>query len=385
MFTSAVILAAGSGTRMGTDKVTALLCGKPVLLYSVDAFIASTVDEIIVCAAGANLGRITEILSLHRYEKPIKVVKGGATRFESALNCVRACDEKCGVVLIHDAARPLITVPIINAVAQSAEKNGAAFAAVRAKDSVKCCDGGFIADTPDRSRLWLAQTPQGFLKDEYLKAAQNFDINDERITDDCSVMTLSGYKAAVVEGDYRNIKLTTPEDFCTAKGFLEMDTPAVRMGHGYDVHRLVAGRRLILCGEEIENKEGLGLLGHSDADVAVHALMDAMLGAAALGDIGRHFPDSAEKYKGISSMKLLCEVVKRLFEKGFCVSNADITIVAEKPRLSPYIQKMRENIAAVLKLSVDNINVKATTEEGLGLAGQGIAAHAVCVIKTRAL
>ncbi len=155
----------------------------------------------------------------------------------------------------------------------------------------------------------------------------------------------------------------------------------LRIGHGYDVHRFEQGRRLVLCGEEIKNDENIGLLGHSDADVAVHALMDAMLGALALGDIGKHFPDSDEKYKGISSMALLDNVVKLIGQKGARLSNADITIIAEKPKLARYIEKMRQNLANALGTDISCISVKATTEEGLGIAGQGIAAHAVCVIE----
>ena len=156
-----------------------------------------------------------------------------------------------------------------------------------------------------------------------------------------------------------------------------------RIGHGYDVHRLVKGRKLILCGVEIQNKEELGLLGHSDADVAVHALMDAMLGAVAMGDIGRHFPDSDEQYKGISSMLLLEQVCRLLEEKNARVTNADITIIAEKPKLAPFIPKMQSNIACAFGLDTADINIKATTEEGLGIAGNGIAAHAVCMVEMR--
>lgn len=155
-----------------------------------------------------------------------------------------------------------------------------------------------------------------------------------------------------------------------------------RVGHGYDLHRLVDGRKLILCGVDIPYEKGL--LGHSDADVALHALMDAMLGAASLGDIGRHFPDSDMKYSGISSILLLCEVKKLLDEKGLVLSNADITIIAQKPKMLPHIPKMRENIAKTLGCELDKINVKATTEEGLGATGNGeaISAHAVCLLKT---
>lgn len=157
----------------------------------------------------------------------------------------------------------------------------------------------------------------------------------------------------------------------------------MRIGHGYDVHRFEQGRKLILCGEEIPTAENIGLLGHSDADVAVHALMDAMLGAMAMGDIGQHFPDSDEKYKGISSILLLKEVAALLSKHGAKLSNADITIIAEKPKLAKYILKMRTNIAEALGTDISCISVKATTEEGLGIAGKGIAAHAVCLVASQ--
>ena len=206
-------------------------------------------------------------------------------------------------------------------------------------------------------------------------------MNDARITDDASVMELYGIKPFIVEGSYDNIKLTTKEDIAMAEYIIgKTGTAKLRVGHGYDVHRLVEGRKLILCGVEVPNKDNLGLLGHSDADVAVHALMDAMLGAAALGDIGRHFPDSDSRYKGISSMKLLEHVRKLLDGKNAHVTNADITIVAEKPKLAKFIPDMQRSIAAALRLDTDDVNVKATTEEGLGIAGEGIAAHAVCMI-----
>ena len=230
--------------------------------------------------------------------------------------------------------------------------------------------------------MWLAQTPQAARKADYLAAAEKLDMNDARITDDASVMELYGIKPFIVEGSYDNIKLTTKEDIAMAEYIIgKTGTPKLRVGHGYDVHRLVEGRKLILCGVEVPNKDNLGLLGHSDADVAVHALMDAMLGAVALGDIGKHFPDSDDRYKGISSMRLLEHVGKLLDGKNAHVTTADITIIAEKPKLAKFIPDMQESIAAALGLDTDDVNVKATTEEGLGIAGEGIAAHAVCMIE----
>lgn len=383
MFISAVILAAGSGTRMGFDKMTAELCGKAVILYSVERFIESNADEIIIAASEDNIGTVGKLIKENiRTDKPIKIIMGGATRFESALKAVKQTSDKCDVVSIHDGARPLVTAELADNVAQSAYEHGAALVAVRAKDTVKVCEGGVAVTTPDRSTLWLAQTPQAARKVDYLAAAEKLDVNDPRITDDSSVMELYGIKPFIVEGSYDNIKLTTKEDITMAESIIgKRGTPKLRVGHGYDVHRLVEGRKLILCGVEVPNKDNLGLLGHSDADVAIHALMDAMLGAAALGDIGRHFPDSDDRYKGISSMLLLEHVVKLLDEKNAHVTNADITIIAEKPKLAKYIPDMQRSVAAALGLDTEDVNVKATTEEGLGIAGEGIAAHAVCMVE----
>lgn len=383
MFTSAVILAAGSGRRMGFDKMTAELHGKAVILYSLERFIESHADEIIIAASEDNIAKIRELISENVHtDKPIKVITGGATRFESALKAVKMTSDKCDVVSIHDGARPFLTAELADDVAQSAYKHGAALVAVRAKDTVKVCGDGVVTATPDRSTLWLAQTPQAARKADYIAAAEKLDVNDPRITDDASVMELYGIKPFIVEGSYDNIKLTTKEDIAMAESIIgKSGAPKLRVGHGYDVHRLVEGRKLILCGVEVPNKDNIGLLGHSDADVAVHALMDAMLGAVALGDIGKHFPDSDDRYKGISSMRLLEHVRKLLDEKNSHVTNADITIIAEKPKLAKFIPDMRESIAAALGLETDDINVKATTEEGLGIAGAGIAAHAVCMVE----
>lgn len=383
MFTSAVILAAGSGRRMGFDKMTAELHGKAVILYSLERFIESHADEIIIAASEDNIAKIRELISENVHtDKPIKVITGGATRFESALKAVKMTSDKCDVVSIHDGARPFLTAELADDVAQSAYKHGASLVAVRAKDTVKVCGDGVVTATPDRSTLWLAQTPQAARKADYIAAAEKLDVNDLRITDDASVMELYGIKPFIVEGSYDNIKLTTKEDIAMAESIIgKSGAPKLRVGHGYDVHRLVEGRKLILCGVEVPNKDNIGLLGHSDADVAVHALMDAMLGAVALGDIGKHFPDSDDRYKGISSMRLLEHVRKLLDEKNAHVTNADITIIAEKPKLAKFIPDMRESIAAALGLETDDINVKATTEEGLGIAGAGIAAHAVCMVE----
>lgn len=386
-FVSAVILAAGSSQRMGRDKITAELCGAPVLIYSVRCFEKSCADEIIIATAAEKTADIEKLLSQYEIALPIKVIAGGENRAQSAAKAVYATDSRCEIVSIHDGARPLATPQLADKAAAAAAQYGAALAAVRAKDTVKICDAsGKVSSTPDRTRLWQAQTPQAFSKAQYLDALSKAESLGDKITDDASLMELCGYEVSVVEGEYSNIKLTSPEDFKTAAVFLSERSgrdkgAAMRIGHGYDVHRFEKGRKLILCGEEIPTQDGCGLLGHSDADVAVHALMDAMLGAMALGDIGQHFPDSDDRYKGISSILLLKEVSRLIRENGAELSNADITIIAEKPKLMRHIPAMRHNLAKALSVDVSDISVKATTEEGLGIGGEGIAAHAVVLLR----
>ena len=260
MFISAIILAAGSGRRMGFDKMTARLCGKAVILYSIERFVESNANEIIIAASEDNTDKIRELVSENiNTDKPIKIITGGATRFESAVKALRQTSCECDVVSVHDGARPFVTAKTADKVALEAFRHGAALAAVRAKDTVKICEDGVVTATPDRSGLWLAQTPQAARKADYLAAAEKLDVNDARITDDASVMELYGIKPFIVEGSYDNIKLTTKEDIAMAEYIIrKTGTPKLCVGHGYDVHRLVEGRKLILCGVEVPNKDNLG-------------------------------------------------------------------------------------------------------------------------------
>ena len=260
-------------------------------------------------------------------------------------------------------------------------------AAVALKDTVKRVDdGGVVVDTPPRDRLRAVQTPQTFEAGLIRRAHAAYALG-ERATDDAALAERMGIAVRLTEGDVENIKLTTPEDLLLAREVIlkregkKEEKPMMRIGHGYDVHRLVEDRKLILCGVEIPYT--LGLLGHSDADVALHALMDALLGAAALGDIGRHFPDTDPAYKGADSGRLLDHVVALLEEKGYTVGNVDVTIICQRPKLKDYIEQMRENVARHLKVDVDCVNIKATTTEKLGFEGEGlgISSHAVACIE----
>ena len=371
---------------MGFDKLAFDLGGESVLRRSVRAFETCCLVSEIVLVAGKNADWLRAETA--DCTKPVKIVPGGATRAESARNGVLAAAGE--LVAVHDAARPFVSQAVITAALEGAARWGAAAPAVPVKDTVKLADPGdgktvpeecVVENTPDRNRLYAVQTPQCFERREYLAALGELTGEKlSRITDDCSLFELTGRPVRLTQGDYANLKITTREDLpCPAnKGEKKM-----RIGHGYDVHRLVEGRKLILGGVEIPFEKGL--LGHSDADVLAHAVMDAVLGAAALGDIGRHFPDTDPAYAGADSLKLLDHVVELLEEKGYQVGNVDATILAQKPKLAPYIEKMRDNLAARMKVEPDQVNVKATTEEKLGFTGaeEGVAAHAVALLSLK--
>ena len=365
---TAIITAAGKGSRMGASlpKQFLKIGNKTILEKAILPFEeAECIDHILV-VSGAEFVEVCQDIC-KEMTKVRKVIAGGKERQDSVNNALELVEE--GYVLIHDGARPYITEKVILNVLEDVSKVGAAVAAVPVKDTIRqqCEDGG---KTLKRSELYSVQTPQGFevslIKEAFAKAYEDGFYG----TDDAGLVDRMGKTVAISEGDYANIKITTKEDMPVE----------VRIGTGFDVHRLVEGRKCIICGVDIPFERGL--LGHSDADVALHALMDAMLGAAALGDIGKHFPDTDPKYKGISSIKLLEYVNQFIAAEGYSLGNADVTIMAQKPKMLPHIQEMRENIAKALNVPVSAINVKATTTEKLGFVGreEGIAAEAVCIL-----
>lgn len=366
----AIIVAAGRGKRLGSSlpKQFLKVRGRTILEMSVGAFEQNKyVDEIFV-AANADYCELTEKLC-RGFSKLKKIVAGGAERQDSvraALDCLRG---ENGIVLVHDAARPFVSEAVINAVIEGTADFDAAIPTVPAKDTIRQVDGTG-SRTLQRETLACVQTPQGFrislLKHAFEKAQAEGFLG----TDDASLVERMGINISMVQGEDANRKITTREDLETE----------MRIGTGYDVHRLVEGRPLVLCGEQIPYEKGL--LGHSDADVALHALMDAMLGAAGLGDIGKHFPDTDERYRGISSMKLLQKTAELLREAGYFLGNADITIIAQRPKIAGYIPKMRANIAEIMNCDENKINIKGTTTEKLGFVGreEGIASEAVCIL-----
>lgn len=369
----AVILCGGSGQRMGKDGNKTLLQvgGVPAVVRCVRAFSEKTEGTVLVVRSGEEALFADTVRAFG--EHVLAIVPGGADRQESALKGLLALPDKEGIALIHDGARPFVTGEIIGRVIAGIVQYGAAAAAVPVRDTVKRADAnGLVLETLNRSELWQMQTPQGAgiacLLAAHRAAAA-------RYTDDAALLEAAGRPVQLVLGGYDNIKLTSPEDLRMAN-----NCSLPRIGHGYDAHRLVPGRKLILGGVEIPYEKGL--LGHSDADAALHALMDALLGAAGMPDIGRLFPDSDPRYKGISSLLLLEEVGKRLREKGFTVGNCDATIIAQAPKLAPYIAAMRQNTAQALGVPAENVNFKATTTEKMGFEGEGtgISAHAAALI-----
>ncbi len=381
---AALILAGGRAERMeGVDKQLSLINRIPVFVMSALKFQRSDlVDEIIIAAPHGKEKFYNDTAIKYGVTKLKTVVSGGDTRFISTKNALSHVSENIGYIAVHDGARPLISTEDINCVLEDALKYDMAIAAVPASDTVKIAEDGFVKSTPNRKTLYYAQTPQAFNKAMFERCLQRVEScmdNTEIITDDSSIAENGGFKVKITEIKGCNMKITKKYDLLSAKAIAkDQDGFCLRIGHGYDVHRLVKGRRLVLCGVEIPFEEGL--LGHSNADVAVHAVMDAVLGALALGDIGKLFPDSDPIYEGADSMELLKKVINIMSENGYTMSNLDITIIAEKPKLSNFIQKMRENLASAFGCGLDKISVKATTEEGLGLAGRGIGANAAALL-----
>ena len=362
---TAVLVAGGSSSRMGFDKLALPLGETTVLGQSLQAFDRHPDIQEIVLVHGKNAELAKSEAA--RCKKPVILTAGGATRAESVANGVRRASGQ--VVAIHDAARPFVSEAVITRTLEAAFQCGAAAPAVPVKDTIKQAENGLVTATPQRSTLWAVQTPQCFDRERYLELLENGPAD---VTDDCQLFEQADLPVQLTEGDYENKKLTTPDDV--------KEEPKMRIGHGYDVHKLVEGRKLILGGVEIPYEKGL--LGHSDADVLTHAVMDSLLGAAALGDIGKHFPDTDPAYKGADSLALARAVAQLLKKEGYRVENIDATLLCQAPKLAPHILTMRQNLADALGLSVDQVSVKATTEEHLGFTGEGlgIAAHSVALL-----
>lgn len=385
MHVSAIIAAGGRGSRFGgaQPKQLVTLGGVPILKRSIDAFLNGYAFDEVVVAVPSELAA-----NPPSYLDDVIVVEGGERRQDSVANAVRAVAPSSQVIVIHDAARPLVSPSLIERTIAAAIEHGAAIAALQARDTVKRADASrIIRDTLPRDEIFLAQTPQAFrvgvLRDALLRGealAQAGTLTDA--TDEAMLAEAAGHHVHLVEGDPRNLKITTPDDLDIAERLLGAPSArsAIRIGNGYDLHRLVVGRPLILGGVTIPFEKGLD--GHSDADAVCHAVTDAVLGAASAGDIGRHFPDTDPTFKNANSIELLRRAVAIVQATGYSVSNVDVVIVAQRPKLSAHVDAMRASLADALGIDRQQVSVKGKTNEGVDSvgAGESIAVHAVALI-----
>lgn len=369
----AVVPAAGVGRRMGgaEPKQFLRLAGLPLLTRTLLALEAAPAIDRVVVVAPPGLEDETRARCIAPFglAKVARVVAGGAQRQDSvAAGAMAAAELGATWLVVHDAARPLARPEIFAATLAAARECGAAIAALPCVDTVKQADHrGAIATTLDRGRLWLAQTPQVVRLALYTRALVEAQARGLAATDEAGLLEALGHEVRLAPGDRRNLKITTTEDLALAESLLgEKET---RSGQGLDVHRLVAGRPLILGGVNIDFE--LGLLGHSDADVLTHAAMDALLAAAGLGDIGRHFPDRDPAYRDADSLVLLDRVRDLLAREGWRPVSLSVTLMAQRPKIAPHAPAMAANLARVLGLTPRAVNVAATTSEGLGFTGRG--------------
>jgi len=362
MTVSVIIAAAGSGKRFGSavPKQYLEIDGVTVLEKALDAFCGFK-DIVVVCDD-------TAACKKYLGDREIKLVLGGAERQDSIKNAL--AEVSGDIVLIHDAARPFVSKEVIDGVIKALEKDAGAIPCVQPKNTIRT-----ESETLDRSKLYEVQTPQGFRTKDLKEAFKYAYEKGFKGTDDASILEyywkenkIPG-KIAITPGDYQNIKITTPEDM----------PREVRFGNGYDVHRLVSGRPLMLGCIKIPYEKGL--LGHSDADVLAHAMADALLGAAALGDIGHIFPDNAKETEGMAGSEILSKSAEMVRKKGYTIMMVDGTVIAENPKLAPHIKAMREGVASALGIDFENVSIKATTEENMSdVSREGMAAIATCVL-----
>jgi 2-C-methyl-D-erythritol 4-phosphate cytidylyltransferase/2-C-methyl-D-erythritol 2,4-cyclodiphosphate synthase len=376
---SAVIVAAGDGLRAGPGEPKAWrnLGGRPILRWSVEGLLAAGAREIVLVVARDRLAHADEALAgLHGW----RAVTGGQTRSGSVQAGLAAITAQPNQpVLIHDAARPFVNRGHVDRLLAALDIAEGAIPALPVPDTLKRGDG-IVDETVSRDGLWRAQTPQAF-RFGRLKAAYARWPAGEEPTDDASVMERAGGTVAMVPGDPMLMKLTWPEDFLMAEQ-LAASRRIVRMGQGIDAHRFGPGDVVWLCGVRIQHD--LGLVGHSDADCGLHALTDAVLGAIAEADIGEHFPPSDPRWKGASSDRFLLHAVELVAARGGRLTNADVTLICERPKIRPHRAAMRARIAELLGLPVDRVSVKATTTEGMGFTGreEGLMAQAVVTVET---
>ncbi|HLY54343.1 MAG TPA: bifunctional 2-C-methyl-D-erythritol 4-phosphate cytidylyltransferase/2-C-methyl-D-erythritol 2,4-cyclodiphosphate synthase [Stellaceae bacterium] len=376
----ALIVAAGRGSRLGgaVPKQYRQLAGQPVLRRTILAFMAHTrVRSVLVAIHPDDRALYDGAAAGLDLRAP---VAGGATRQDSVRNLLEAVDAGLDdIVLIHDGARPLVSTGVIDRTLAALDRHDGAIAAVPVADTLKRGAEGRIADTVDRSGLWRAQTPQGFRHAAILAA--HLDAAGLELTDDAAVAERAGLTVGLAMGDDDNFKITTETDLAAAERLVLSRLGDVRTGMGFDVHRLVPGDGCWINGLKIPHDRSL--LGHSDADVGLHALTDAILGAIGAGDIGQHFPPSDPTWRGAASDAFLRHAAGLVVAQGGVIAHCDVTILCEKPRIGPHRAAMVARIAEILGVETRRVSVKATTTEGLGFTGreEGIAAQAIATVR----
>jgi 2-C-methyl-D-erythritol 4-phosphate cytidylyltransferase/2-C-methyl-D-erythritol 2,4-cyclodiphosphate synthase len=380
---AAVVPAAGRGERLrgNTPKSLVLLRGRPLVLHTLTALQeVPDVEAIAVAVPPDAVAAVQDLVRDAGLTKVTAVVGGGVDRQASVACGLRALPQGADVVLVHDGARPFLSRLLASEVIMAAAEWGSATAALAVSETIKRGEGGWVRETLDRSSLYRVQTPQAFHRPLLEQAHEAAERQGFRGTDDAVLVERLGNSVRLVPGDPMNIKVTVPEDLALAEGVLSRTGDAARMprvGLGFDAHRFGPGRPLVLGGVVVPHLRGL--LGHSDADVIVHAVMDALLGAAGCGDIGHHFPPTDPAYRDANSLELLAQVCGLLRDRGWRTTHVDVVVMAEAPHLAPHVPAMRAAMATVLRLSPECINVKATTLEGMGAIGreEGIAAQAL--------
>lgn len=382
MFVSAIIAAGGSGTRLGAAVPKQLLeiGGGTILQHSAAAFLQHPLVSQVVLVLPLEFMTVAIPFARDAPEPPdVRMVQGGPRRQDSVANAFDEVSPAAEIVLIHDAARPFVSADLITRTIESASAHGAAIAAVQSRDTVKRVTGGVITETIARETVYLAQTPQGFRR-EILAAAIAVGRSGVEATDEAALAEHAGHHVHVVDGDPGNVKITTANDLAAARQ--RMATRTVRVGTGYDLHTLVHGRPLVVAGVTLPSDRGA--FGHSDGDVACHAATDAILGAASLGDIGRHFPDTDVRWKDADSVELLRQAAGLVRELGYEVGNLDITVILERPKIKDAVIEMCARLGAALGVDPDRVSIKGKTNEGVDAVGRGeaIAAQAVALLRS---
>jgi 2-C-methyl-D-erythritol 4-phosphate cytidylyltransferase / 2-C-methyl-D-erythritol 2,4-cyclodiphosphate synthase len=382
--TAAILVAAGRGLRAGAGgpKQYRSIGGKTVIFRAMEAFCGHPgVSAVQPVLHPDDFRMFNDAVSGLAYQPP---TNGGATRQASVHAGLEAlASQKPDIVLIHDAARPFVSQAVISRAIDAASRTGAAIPAIAVTDTVKLVDtDGNIEATPERARLRIAQTPQSFRYDAILDAHRRAAREGRHdFTDDAALAEWAGLTVATFEGDVANMKLTTPEDFIREEARLASSLGDIRTGTGYDVHAFGDGDHVMICGVRVPHARGF--LAHSDGDVGLHALVDAILGALADGDIGSHFPPSDAKWKGAASHQFLKYAVDRVTARGGRVANLEVTLICERPKIGPHRDAMRARIAEISGVDISRVAVKATTSERLGFTGreEGIAATASATIR----